>query len=372
MIKLSLAVVLFTSALGAQVVVEPSGTANAGSVTTTNTWTALQTFQSGMSVTGGNVLFGATTTTDGALNYNPTNGCISVYASANTRNYGICRNSTLPANTVAMFGYFSGFGMIGASHAANSPMFTLMGDNQAGSGIAQTAFTVQDNNGVFTFNNTLDDNAGNIITRNPVAATSGTNQGGPTHIWRQNYWNGTVSSADDWKITPSLGTGTNPTSTWTLGYSGTSGAHSIALRAPVAITNAGANTTLTVAQANMITSSYSANLPTIAAGTGAGTTPTVAMVANSHTNGGGFTVTAGTTPTASATVVTVTFNTATGTVPANNVFCAVYPANVLTAALSGTAAVFVSSASSTASFVATVGSTALTAAGAYAWTYHCN
>ena len=80
---------------------------------------------------------------------------------------------------------------------------------------------------------------------------------------------------------------------------------------------------------------------------------------------GVISVTPGSSPSASATVATITYHTAYGSAP-NAVI--VTPENVAAAALSGTGAVFMS-VSNTGSFVITVGSTALTASTAYKFNY---
>lgn len=103
--------------------------------------------------------------------------------------------------------------------------------------------------------------------------------------------------------------------------------------------------------------------PTIAAGTGAGTGPTVAVTGND--NAGVITVTTGTTPTASATVATITFGTAFGVVPRA---APTFEANAAAAALSGTGKVYSDQASLTATaFQIKVGSTALAASTQYKW-----
>lgn len=105
--------------------------------------------------------------------------------------------------------------------------------------------------------------------------------------------------------------------------------------------------------------------PTIAAGAGAGTTPTVSMASGSTDLAGAVNITTGTLPTGTnAVVATITFNTAYGTAP----FVVIYPANAITATLSGVSMVFATSTTTT--FVITSGTTALTAATAYKWFYH--
>lgn len=109
----------------------------------------------------------------------------------------------------------------------------------------------------------------------------------------------------------------------------------------------------------------STTAPTGAVGTGAGTSPSaVTFSANATDLSGDVLVTTGTLPTAGATVLTVTFNTAYGTAPT----VLLSPANAATALLSGVTMVY--STSTTTTFVITAGSTGLVAATAYAWHYH--
>ena len=105
--------------------------------------------------------------------------------------------------------------------------------------------------------------------------------------------------------------------------------------------------------------------PTGVVGTGAGTTPSaVTFSANATDLAGDVLVTTGTLPTATATVLTVTFNTAYGVAPTVMLF----PANAATALLGGVTMVYTTSTTTT--FVITAGSTGLVAATAYSWHYH--
>lgn len=104
--------------------------------------------------------------------------------------------------------------------------------------------------------------------------------------------------------------------------------------------------------------------PTIAAGTGAGGTPTVS-VSNATDLSGIVNVLSGTLPVAASTVVTITFNVAYGQAP--NVV--LMPANAATALLSGATMVYLTSTTTT--FVITAGATGLVAATQYSWTYIC-
>jgi len=105
--------------------------------------------------------------------------------------------------------------------------------------------------------------------------------------------------------------------------------------------------------------------PTIAAGAGAGTTPTVSIGSNSTDMAGIVNVTTGTTPSGTnATIATITFNTTYGTSP----FVQLQPANAITALLSGVTMVYVTETTTTFAIIS--GTTALTAATAYKWKYH--
>lgn len=56
-----------------------------------------------------------------------------------------------------------------------------------------------------------------------TAATSSANQNSPSGQWVANYWTGTASANDTWFWQVVLGTGPNPTSTYTLMHNGSSG-----------------------------------------------------------------------------------------------------------------------------------------------------
>lgn len=112
----------------------------------------------------------------------------------------------------------------------------------------------------------------------------------------------------------------------------------------------------------------STGAPTVAAGAGAGTSPTLAVVSGSTDLSGYVTATTGTTPTATAAVFTLTFNVAYTLAPK----CLAWPANAATQALVGAAAAQIFPANtSTTVFVLTQGATALAAATAYEWGYTC-
>lgn len=107
------------------------------------------------------------------------------------------------------------------------------------------------------------------------------------------------------------------------------------------------------------------NQPTIAGGTGAGTSPTIS-IAGDDVNGI-VTLIPGVAPSASATVATITFGTAYGTTPKT---VTLTPANAATALLSGVTMVYVDSASlSSSAWLIKSGTTGLVAATTYVWYY---
>jgi hypothetical protein len=108
-----------------------------------------------------------------------------------------------------------------------------------------------------------------------------------------------------------------------------------------------------------------ASIPTAAAGTGAGTGPTITVAAGSSDCRMMITVLTGTTPTASGNVFVLTYNIAFPSAVNAVVFA---PRNAAAAALSGTSAPFVSSEATT-TFTFTAGSAALTATTTYIWNF---
>ena len=102
--------------------------------------------------------------------------------------------------------------------------------------------------------------------------------------------------------------------------------------------------------------------PSVVAGTGAGTAPTVSMVGTN--SGGELTVTTGSLPAGTnATICTVTF---TANAPTDS-YVVLFPANAVTALLSGVTMVYASG--SNTGFVVVSGTTALTASTTYLWNY---
>jgi hypothetical protein len=109
-----------------------------------------------------------------------------------------------------------------------------------------------------------------------------------------------------------------------------------------------------------------ASVPAFVAGTGAGTSPTIAANANNNDLSGYVSVTTGASPAGSAAIVTGTFGTAYATLAK----CVLWPANAAASALSGAAKAFVPVGSNTA-FTISSGATALAASTLYTWGYTC-
>lgn len=112
---------------------------------------------------------------------------------------------------------------------------------------------------------------------------------------------------------------------------------------------------------NTTTHFISNGSPSITAGSGAGTSPTISITGTDM--GGVITLTTGTTPGLSATIATITYQLTWG----NNSWPVLTSANAATAALSGTTMVFTTG--STSNFTITSGTVALTGATTYKWYY---
>jgi hypothetical protein len=105
--------------------------------------------------------------------------------------------------------------------------------------------------------------------------------------------------------------------------------------------------------------------PTVAAGSGAGTSPTVSLNAQSNDLSGYVSVTTGASPAANATVATITF----GTVYSTLAKCSLWPANAAATDITGTANVYVPLPSTTAFSISS--QTALAGSTLYTWGYTC-
>ena len=116
--------------------------------------------------------------------------------------------------------------------------------------------------------------------------------------------------------------------------------------------------------------------PTAAAGTGAGTGPTISIPINSGAANGTVNLLTGTAPTASGPIFTLTWSATTGTpgVPTNNWNYTVSPVCTITSVgvnpYTGTNAVTGTTGAVVDTYTATA--TALAPLTAYSWTYHCH
>lgn len=108
--------------------------------------------------------------------------------------------------------------------------------------------------------------------------------------------------------------------------------------------------------------------PTYVIDAGAGTSPTVSLVAGSTDRTGWINITTGTSPGAGEGIVTVKFNVAWGAAPV----CTIFGTNAAAAALSGSSQPYVpQNTTTTAQFVIQANSSALAASTAYQFGYSC-
>jgi hypothetical protein len=203
-----------------------------------------------------------------------------------------------------------------------------------------------------------------IVSPPTGTATSGTNYGSYTNLFgpQASYWNGSAAVTSTGLTWLNPGTGTNPALQQAFNIYPCPSVCSYLFEAPIAVTG--------LLQATHLGGNGSPAI-TIAAGAGAGTSPTIAIVAFSTDVSGYFTLTTGTSPTASAIVATLTFGTAYN-FPGPK--CSLWPDNAATTALTGVAQVNIFSADISTggtTAAARAGSTALAAATPYRWGYTC-
>jgi hypothetical protein len=251
-----------------------------------------------------------------------------------------------------------------------------------------------------------------LFAVNPaLPATSSTNYSTPKLALRGHIWNGSASVDDEWDFQGITVPGTSPTSTLTITHSGSTGNATVQMPAttfvsgnpgvcnngvcwttgtasPTASCNSGdtysrsgtSNSSTVVyvcAPANTWTAipttsgggSGMTGSPTLISDAGAGTGPTSSILSGANDGAGWVSVKVGTSPTASAGVVTIKFGSTYGTIPR----CGLNPANAAASALSGASAAYITqTGSTTALFVITSGSTALTAGSTYVWEWSCS
>lgn len=242
---------------------------------------------------------------------------------------------TTPANYVgAQYAWSNGYiGNVWNWGMANGSNNTLSLANPIGAGQNQGKYTV--------------------LFLNPTAATSSQNYGSPFLGVGSNFWNGASATANV-EQSIKFGNGSNPLQEYAFVFGGTP--------------STGTKEYLFDQQVNLPHLVGSTGAPTVAAGTGAGTSPSLGVVSGSTDLSGYVTLTTGTTPIASAAVLTLTFNVAYTVAPK----CLAWPANAATQALVGAAAAQIFPANTSSGlFVLTQGATALGATTAYEWGYTC-
>ncbi len=180
----------------------------------------------------------------------------------------------------------------------------------------------------------------------------------------------TTGAYDDLTGKPTLGTGT-VTAISVATANGVSGSSSGGATPALTISLGAITPSSVVSTGKVSGKQFIANdTATISAGTGAGTSPTTSASILSNSCGQ-IILTTGTSPAASSTVVSVTYNTAysTGNGVTNGAIVTLTPNNAAAAALFGTSAVYVSGLGRT-QFDVVSGTTHLVAATQYIWNYH--
>ncbi len=99
---------------------------------------------------------------------------------------------------------------------------------QSGSGGVPTFYVPNLSTGAFD-SHTGDIYGGHLILDQNTPATSTANQSSALFGIQAQYWNGSVTLGDQWNWQNVLGTGTNPTSTYTLSHGGTPGALAVSI-----------------------------------------------------------------------------------------------------------------------------------------------
>lgn len=248
-----------------------------------------------------------------------------------------------------------------------------------------------------------------LFAINPsTVATSGTNYSSPKLDARGSIWNGSAGVGDDWTIQNVVGTGTSPTSTLTFTHSGSTGSATVQMPSTTfvsgtpGINNNGvlwsAGTTLPstcnaadlfsltsgTSAATVLQRCYPANTwnpitsgsgggsmtgtPTLVSDSGAGSAPTASIISGANDGTGQISLKVGSSPTASAGIITIKFGGTYGTIPK----CVLGAGNAAAAALSGATAPYISQGGgTTALFVLTANTTALTAGTTYVWGWSC-
>lgn len=218
-------------------------------------------------------------------------------------------------------------------------------------------------------NNPLTFSSGAIVVSGAITGSAGNNSSQLTlspATLTDNSSSGTVASKCDacfFSPTFAASTSTTYTNAATLYINGPPGAGTNVTNTNSWALQVGGGNSLI--QGNLYSSHYLDNSPTpgIAAGTGAGTTPTVSIIGTDQS--GQITVTTGTAPTLSGVIATITyasgFSFRTGTYPI------LFPGNSAAALLSGASMVFTTG--SQTNFTITAGTSALLGATTYIFYY---
>ncbi len=322
------------------------------------TWTGVHTFSKTVNTTPADAVVVSTPTAaaNGAQQYSPGvniqgNGWGTTAGTSqpvNFRMYTIPVQGTTPAANLMIDFSVNGGAYGNRFQLGSNGAWSFNGGAGAGLGGSYTA----------TVANIAATSTDGIFIKNTQPSTVGTPvQYSPRLRFTGTVWNTTATAATnqtDWKMETRGVSGTTPTSALWISSSLVTGT-TPSFTDRMSISDVGL---LSVAH---ITSTTSA--PTIAAGAGAGTSPTVTVSGTDL--GHQVNVTTGTSPATSATVATVTFNVAYGAAPK---VIQLTPANSVTAALNGTAQIYVDAASTTTTvYVIKVGSGGLAASTAYSW-----
>jgi hypothetical protein len=205
-------------------------------------------------------------------------------------------------------------------------------------------------------------NAQNVVGEPTNTATSGANYGSSQYFGpAASFWNGSAAQSSVALQYMAPGSGTNPVLTDVFNIYPCPSTCNYQFDAPLTSTGP-------IEAVHFVGNNYPA--PTIAAGAGAGTSPTIGFsIGYQSDTSGWISLTTGSSPTASAVVATITFGTAVSYPGAK---CMLAPANAAANALTGAGKVYIPvSSGSTTTFTIESGSTALAASTLYDWTYTC-
>jgi hypothetical protein len=111
--------------------------------------------------------------------------------------------------------------------------FRLRGSVASGGATIWTQDSITWSTPLSTFAGLID--TGDLTLQKSTAATSGANQSSNNMKVQGNYWTGAASAVDQWLWQDVLGTGSNPTSTFTLTHSGSSGAATFSVPGNVSV-----------------------------------------------------------------------------------------------------------------------------------------